>query len=172
MGNLPIKEEIEKLLQINGAGVWKRKDKDQYLKLTSKLLDPVVKIPLSGYKSHKKPLKYALTCARVYQRLIKEGMYHPETKIAICKDEKENLALMVVMPELDKHQGEITAPSEREKIRSLENKLNLKGKLDVDMYMGHNWGYDKKTREMYAHDMHIARDYEKVLRFAKSMGIE
>lgn len=172
MGNLPIKEEIEKLLQINGAGVWKRKDKDQYLKLTSKLLDPVVKIPLSGYKSHKKPLKYALTCARVYQKLIKEGMYHPETKIAICKDEKENLALMVVMPELEVHRGEITDPSEKEKIRSIENNLNLKGKLDVDVYMGHNRGYDKKTGEVYAHDLHIAQDYKDVLTLAKSMKLK
>lgn len=171
MGNLPIKEEIEKLLQINGAGVWKIKDRDRYLKLTSKLSDPVVKIPLSGYKSHKKPFKYSLTCARVYQRLIKEGMYHPETKIAIYKDDKDNLALMVVMPELDEHNGEITAPSEREKIRSLESKLNLKGKLDVDVYMGHNWGYDKKTGEMYAHDLHIAKDYKGVLGLAYVMGI-
>ena len=170
MRNLPLTKDFEKLLRLRGAGVWNVKGKGQYLKSTSELDPPIVKIPCSKYK--KKALKDAMLCAKVYKRLIDVGMYHPETKVLIYKDDRENLSLMILMPELREHRGEIKDRLEIEKVRSIERKLGLETKLDVDVYIGSNWGYDKKTGEMYAHDLHIAKDYKAILNLAQQMGIK
>lgn len=170
MKNLPIRKEIEELLEQVGTpayfGVWKIKDKNKYLKLK-------VRIPLSDFESTKEALEAVVRCAKVYQRFVEEGLYHPNTTITICKDES-NLALMVMMPELI-IKDELSYDLIKEKLNSLSNKLNLDDHVSSiwgDLNIDFNWGYDEKTKKFYAHDLHIASDYKEILNyFAEKMGI-
>lgn len=192
MTSLPIKKNIEKLFYQKYScqpGVWAVKGKNLYLKLASELWWPQVKIPLKNRSSSTKALEDALRCAKVYQTFVKEGVYHPKTGIAVCKDQR-NLTLMIIMPKL----AEVKEGTKRwqnlygakeKKLKGLESKFNLKGLLyKSDLGRPANWGFDKKAYEFYAFDLHTGVDYKeiifipahkgykKILHLAKQMGIK
>jgi len=184
MENLPIKKGIEHILRLHRSGIWEIVGKNQYIKLTSKLLHTQIKVPLNHYSSPKKALKDALIYAKMYKKFIAEGIYHPRTEIVICKDNQENLALMVVMPELETESyssREMTEKLGKEmvnKIRPVEDKYNLRrDSLWDDLSLSFNWGFDSKG-DVYAHDLHIisfsigSSFHEQILKIAKKMGIK
>lgn len=179
MKNLPIKKEIEGLLQKEKSGIWGIKDRNQYLKATSKLCHHPISIPISHYKDLKDAVADVERCAKVYKELIAIRLYHPKTEIVVYKTEEKSLALMVIMPELKLDYSETLEKLICERIKDIEKNLNLKEKLSRDMHLTFNWGYDKKTQNLYAHDLHIVTHhgdslyyYKKVLDLAKQMGIK
>lgn len=169
MKNLPIKKEIEKLLKEEATykeGVWKIAGKECYLKSTSEIICPPVRIPIKRYHKNKKAVKDVFKCAKVYQVLIKRGMYHPKTQIVVYKDNENNLALMVLMPEL-----EINHFESKNKVIEKIRELKLENKISYDMTLGFNWGYDKKTGKFYAHDLHIREKTSDILKLADELGV-
>lgn len=192
MKNLPIKKGIEESLQKETNGVWDIKSKHLYLKSASRSggWNSPVEIPIYKCRNQNEALKYAILCAKVYKKFIQEGLYHPETQVVIYKDEQENhkgkwdiLTLMVVMPELEveKQHSKAIEKLIHKRIRNVKKNLNLKNRLDLDMYLFFNWGYDKKTHEHYAHDLHLVYNdsystnvapYKRILKMADQMGIK
>jgi len=180
MENLPIKKGIENILHLHELGVWEVKGKNQYIKLSSKLRHAQIKIPLNRYKSPKESLRDATIYAKMYRKFIEEGIYHPRTEIVICKDDQENLALMVVMPKLgtesfsSKEMTEKLGKEMVNKIRSVEDKYNLRrDSLWDDLSLSFNWGFDSRG-DVYAHDLHIIRysSHKQILEIAEKMGIK
>lgn len=173
MKNLPIKKGIEKQLQNLREGIWKIEGKDQYLKIASKLWQSQIKLSPKDYPNFKEAVEDAIIYARVYNKLIEEKIYPPETGIAIYKDDQGDLTLMVVMPELNTEHCAYDLI--KKKIKTLEKKFNLKEDgLWGDLSLAFNWGYDKK-RNLYAHDLHVIKDVQnpkQVLKIAKKMGIK
>lgn len=157
MTRLPIKKGIEKIMQIEKSsytrtGVWKIQAIKKYLKLTSEIHHSPVKIPISNYPDVKDAYRHVLVCAKVYKAFIKEGLYHPETQIVICKDEKENLALMVIMPELNTSGMYSLLMKISEKIGSVERKL----KLDETCLTGDLWArHRKNTSGLFSPEMNF-----------------
>jgi hypothetical protein len=182
MTSLPIKKEIEELLQKERSGIWEIKDKDQYLKVTSELEHHPIRIPVSEYGNLKDAVADAVMCAKVYKRLIEIGLYHPKTEIVIFKDDKDYLSLMVTMPKLEILEDIIDTSGLIKKlvalytiknnIRKFKSKLSLKKTDYWDLDPLFNWGFDEGTHKLYAHDLHIGLSYGKVLELADSMGIK
>ena len=177
MKNFPIKKGMRKLLnQDVYNGVWKVKNKDLYVKLTSKLNWPIVNIQASDYDDFQEALEDTIACAKVYKKFIEEGLYHPDTQVVVCKDDENNLALMVTMPEL-----EILESGKRKndeirntKLKDIIKRVGLnqdKGQFG-DLTLNQNWGYDKKTNELYAHDLHLDFTTQYILDMAKDMKIK
>ena len=182
MKNLPIKKEIENLLKPERrSGVWKVKNKELYLKLTSKLWSPVASINPSDYNNFQEALDDTIACARVYKRFVEEGLYHPNTQVVVCKDDENNLTLMVTMPELklDETGWDVLNTKLKDiilntKLKDIIKRVGLdsdKGQFG-DLNLNYNWGYDKKTKELYAHDLHIDFTTKQILDMAKDMKIK
>lgn len=175
MKDLPIKEGISNLLVKNFTypGVWEVRTKEKYLKLASELECPPVKI---SYEKPKDAVKAVETCAKIYKRLVQEGLYPPPTQIVICKDCEDNLTLLILMPKLKKIASNCDFKKVQKRMKDLEKRLGFD--LDVDLDLAFNWGYDEKTKEYYAYDLHIVRErtptesYEELLKIAKKMGIK
>jgi len=167
MNAVPIKKSIEPLLREHdiNKGVFKIEGKGQYLKLTSKINLPPVQIPSSA----KNALEDITRCAKAYKTLIDAGFYSPQTKIAVYKDDEDNLSLLVVMPELVIKEDEKTDALLLEKLSFFRNKFNHQ--FPMDLTLPFNWGYDKDGK-IYAHDLHIGNDYYTILRIANKMGIK
>lgn len=173
MTSLPIKKGIEGLLQSVRSnigihcytGVWLVEGKNKYIKSTSELKFGPVNIPIKCDLSYKKAYEVAIRCAKVYKAFIKEGIYHPDTDIVLYKDDKENFALMILMPKLNTKDHRVST----EKLSKLRNKFNLS--LSGDMFLYFNWGIDEKG-DSYAHDMHLGEDYTQILEIADKMGIK
>lgn len=182
MKNLPIKKEIEGLLQKERRGIWEIKDRDQYLKVTSELDHHPIRIPLSEYENSKDAVAETIKCAKVYKKLIAIGLYHPKTEIVIFKDDKDYLSLMVTMPKLEILEDIIDASglikklvalyAIKNKIHKFKSKLSLKKTDYWDLDPLFNWGFDEGTHKLYAHDLHIGLSYGKVLELADQMGIK
>lgn len=176
MKNLPIKEEIRNLLVKNFTypGVWEIRTKEKYLKLTSELECPGVKISKSDYEKPEDAVKSVETCAKVYKKLIQEGLYHPRTQVVICKDRGDNLTLLVLMPKLRAIASDRDFKKVRERVKDLEKRLGFD--LDDDLSGCYfNWGYDEKTKEYYAHDLHVvktSKPYKELLKIAEKMGVK
>ena len=170
MKNLPIKKGIEKHLK--RSGVWKIANKDLYVKLTSKLWSPVVRINPSRYDDFQDALDDTIACAKVYKKFIEEGLYHPDTQVVVYKDDEDNLALMVTMPELEIYNGADELVSK--KLKGILKRVGLdqdNGQFG-DLTLNENWGYDKKTNELYAHDLHLDFTTPFILDMAKDMKIK
>jgi len=164
MSTLPIKKGIEELLEKYWLypGIFEIRSKERYLKLTSKIDRPPVEISIFD----KEAVKKVLRCARVYKVFIKEGMYHPKTQIVVYKDNENNLALMVLMPELY-----IDHFESKSKVIEKIRELKLENKISPDMTLGFNWGYDKKTGKFYAHDLHIGERTSDILKLADELEV-
>lgn len=143
---------------------------------------PPVKISLKEYEDSKHAYEDGLTCAKVYKKLIDEGLFHPDTDIVLGEDGSGNLTLIIRSPEL-KLFADDKKPKMMKKFKKIEkkfsldeirddmlenltdftkyhlsiNEANLKNGLMWDMKLGMNWGIDEKTEEPYAHDMHIVK---------------
>jgi len=189
MKNLPIKKSIEEKLEEKEGypGVWKIRGKNQYLKLTSKTHKCPVKIKDSDFINKKYALETIETCAKVYKKFIEAGIYHPDTTVTICRDDQENLSIMITMPELKIHDKDWNYLVSEEKINikldSIAKKVGLgenafwpstkyNGALG-DLTCQHNWGIDEKGN-MYAHDLDIYpfNRFVHFLKLAKHMGID
>lgn len=171
MTSLPIKKGIEELLPVIihksfcYSGVWKMKGKDKYVKSTSELDPSPVRISTKLDLSYKNAYKIAMRCAKVYKTFVKEGIYHPKTEVVLYKDDKDNLALMVLMPKLNTKDNRVSI----KKLSELRDKFKLN--LSGDMFLHFNWGCDKKGNS-YAHDLHLGGYYDKILEIADKMGIK
>lgn len=141
------------------------KGKDKYIKSTSELSPSPVSVPTKLDLTYKNAYKTAMRCAKVYKAFVKEGIYHPKTEIVLYKDDKDNLALMILMPKLNTKDSRIST----EKLSELRDKFKLD--LSGDMFFHFNWGSDKKGN-YYAHDLHLSWHYDNILEIADKMGIK
>lgn len=176
MKNLPIKKKIQNLLVTNlmYPGVWEIRTKEKYLKLTSELDCPLMKISKSDYEKPEDAMKAVKTCAKIYKKLIQEGLYHPRTQVVICKDKGDNLTLLVLMPKLKCDENDPAFKKISEKVKDLEKRLGFD--LGDDLSCCYfNWGYDEETKEYYAHDLHVVytiKPYKELLKIAEKLGIK
>lgn len=176
MKNLPIRRESHVLLKKKGVytGVFEIKGRGKYLKLSSQIEKPPVLVSFEE-DSRENALKKVIKCAKVYKRLIQEGLYHPQTRIAVYED-CGYFGLLVLMPELKRDDSDQGFKSIRERWRNLEKRLGFD--LNVDLYAQFNWGYDDRLKEYYAYDMHIVREdtpiksYEELMKIAEMLGIK
>lgn len=174
MKNLPINKKIQEVLSQKFCyyGVWNVKGKGKYLKMASKLDVPVVSINRADYKNPENAVRDVIRCAKVYTRLVKEGLYHPDTQVVVCEDDEGMLTVLVLMPELERPSGR-NVDRMLTKARRLEHRLNLES-MKEDLHFDFNWGYDKRTEGIYAHDLHIVRDAnvgKRILEIADKLGI-
>lgn len=173
MKNLPVKKKIEDLLEqeFDKGGrpyerVFKINGKNKYLKISS--LPPL-------YGVTEKSFKDVLICAKLYQKLIEVGLYHPKTKVMIYKDGKENLSVTLIMPELEIQKYVEYFPYKIQgSINTIEDKLGLEENSlwsgDLKVYF--NWGRDKETGKLYFHDLDVKEFFEQFLELAEQMGIK
>lgn len=175
MKNLPIKEEISNLLIKNFIypGVWEIRTKEKYLKIVSEIDFPPVKI---SYEKPKDAVEAVGICAKIYKRLVQEGLYPPQTQIVVCKDCEDNLTLLILMPKLREIASDRDFVKVQKRMEDLEKRLGFD--FDCDLDLTFNWGYDEKTKEYYTHDLHIVRErtptesYGRLLKIAEKMGIK
>lgn len=178
MTKLPVRKKIHSLMVPDSRhdGIWAVENKGKYIKIVSELHFS----PMDGINSDKIPRKkaveYAMICAKVYKRMVEEGLYPPKTNVVVCEDHDSCLSLMVVMPELEVNKYFSLARSEVEKkiidkkIGKLEKKLGFM--LGYDLHYAFNWGREKKTGRLYCHDLHLGHPhYECLLFFAEKLGL-
>lgn len=176
MKNMPITREIQSLLKGKGiyTGVFEIKGRGKYLKLSSQIERPPVLISFEK-DSRENALKKVIRCAKVYKQFVQEGLYPPQTQIAVCED-YDHFGLLVLMPKLGRDNSDKDFEEVFKRVRGLERKLGFR--LNRDLCHVFNWGYDDRLKEYYAHDLHVVEEntpvksYEELMKIAEILGIK
>ncbi|MBN2518446.1 MAG: hypothetical protein JXB14_06360 [Candidatus Altiarchaeota archaeon] len=97
--------------------------------------------------------------ARFYQRLVREGLYHPKTQFVVARDDKGNPTVMMFTPKLTHLQG--INPNEtltflgRDKKRLDKALVTIGEERAIEFSTPHNWGQDPADPNYYYTEFYI-----------------
>ncbi len=117
-----------------------------------------IKRPRSrGYSFSFASYKEAFKHAKFYRSLIKEGLYPPHTRVAICHDRENNPTILVLMKALSTNVSYEELEKNRARFYKIFRKHSLDKILDGDINYPFNYGKDENG-VIYYHDLHLVQN--------------